>query len=153
MDYSIIVFDTAPTGHTLRLLQFPSTLEKGLGQLMSLKSKFGGMLGQVCSYYGKSFVYLSNYLPGTSHDACNIYVCIYRLMFVIYIYRLMFVNKLFHPTNLHAMNSSSPTFLLISMFFRLLWNPSLSLSLSNNCTGKKMVLVFIAYDAYKTTLL
>lgn len=47
MDYSVIVFDTAPTGHTLRLLQFPSTLEKGLARMMSLKSKFGGLLGQV----------------------------------------------------------------------------------------------------------
>ena len=47
MDYSVIVFDTAPTGHTLRLLQFPSTLEKGLSKIMSLKSKFGGLLGQV----------------------------------------------------------------------------------------------------------
>nr|XP_017234311.1 PREDICTED: ATPase ASNA1 homolog isoform X2 [Daucus carota subsp. sativus] len=52
MDYSIIVFDTAPTGHTLRLLQCPSTLEKGLGQLMSLKNKFGGMLGQMTRLFG-----------------------------------------------------------------------------------------------------
>lgn len=49
MDYSVIVFDTAPTGHTLRLLQFPSTLEKGLAKIMSLKSKFGGVLSQVTS--------------------------------------------------------------------------------------------------------
>ena len=47
MDYSVIVFDTAPTGHTLRLLQFPSTLEKGLAKMMSLKNKFGGLLNQV----------------------------------------------------------------------------------------------------------
>lgn len=47
MDYSVIVFDTAPTGHTLRLLQFPSTLEKGLTKMMTLKNKFGGLLSQV----------------------------------------------------------------------------------------------------------
>ncbi|CAN1188938.1 ATPase GET3A [Linum perenne] len=44
MDYSVIVFDTAPTGHTLRLLQFPSTLEKGLEKMMSLKHRFGGLV-------------------------------------------------------------------------------------------------------------
>ncbi|CAI0402952.1 unnamed protein product [Linum tenue] len=52
MDYSVIVFDTAPTGHTLRLLQFPSTLEKGLQKMMSLKHRFGGLLTQVTRMFG-----------------------------------------------------------------------------------------------------
>lgn len=47
MDYSVIVFDTAPTGHTLRLLNFPSLLEKGLNKLMALKGTVGSMMGQV----------------------------------------------------------------------------------------------------------
>jgi hypothetical protein len=47
MDYSVVVFDTAPTGHTLRLLQFPATLEKGLKKMMELKNRFGGLLDQV----------------------------------------------------------------------------------------------------------
>eukprot|EP00741_Cyanophora_paradoxa_P002657 tig00000615_g2578.t1 len=47
MDYETIVFDTAPTGHTLRLLQFPSILEKGLAKIMKLKNKFSGIFNQV----------------------------------------------------------------------------------------------------------
>lgn len=52
MDYSCIIFDTAPTGHTLRLLQFPTTLQKGLSKLMSLKGMFGGILSQLGSLFG-----------------------------------------------------------------------------------------------------
>ncbi|GMH22495.1 hypothetical protein Nepgr_024338 [Nepenthes gracilis] len=52
MDYSVVVFDTAPTGHTLRLLQFPSTMEKGLAKMMTLKNRFGGLLSQMTRIFG-----------------------------------------------------------------------------------------------------
>lgn len=47
MEFSCIVFDTAPTGHTLRLLSFPSTLEKSLNKFMGLSNSFGPMIQQV----------------------------------------------------------------------------------------------------------
>lgn len=52
MDYDVIVFDTAPTGHTLRLLNFPTLLEKGLAKLMQLKGTVGSMMGQVSRLMG-----------------------------------------------------------------------------------------------------
>ena len=49
MDFETIVFDTAPTGHTLRFLNFPSILEKGLSRLLSLKEKFSGIMANLGS--------------------------------------------------------------------------------------------------------
>lgn len=47
MEYSVIVFDTAPTGHTLRFLSFPSIMEKALAKLTQFGGRFGGMFQQV----------------------------------------------------------------------------------------------------------
>ena len=47
LSYEVIVFDTAPTGHTLRFLQFPTVMEKALAKLAQLSSQFGPMLNTV----------------------------------------------------------------------------------------------------------
>ena len=47
LSYEVIVFDTAPTGHTLRFLQFPTVLEKALAKFSTLGRSFGPMLNQV----------------------------------------------------------------------------------------------------------
>ena len=53
MNYSTIVFDTAPTGHTLRLLSFPKTMESAIGKLLDLKNRFQGLLTQVTAFMGQ----------------------------------------------------------------------------------------------------
>jgi arsenite-transporting ATPase len=52
MEFSCIVFDTAPTGHTLRFLSFPTVLEKALSKLSGLSGRFGPMMNQVSSMMG-----------------------------------------------------------------------------------------------------
>lgn len=48
MDAEVVIFDTAPTGHTLKLLGFPAALQSGIQKILQLKDKFSmvsGMLG------------------------------------------------------------------------------------------------------------
>lgn len=52
MEYSVVVFDTAPTGHTLRFLSFPSVLEKALTKFSSFGKSLGPMFQQVQNMMG-----------------------------------------------------------------------------------------------------
>lgn len=44
-DYDVIVFDTAPTGHTLRFLSLPDVLDSWIGKMISIRLKFSGLVG------------------------------------------------------------------------------------------------------------
>lgn len=45
--FDTIIFDTAPTGHTLRFLQLPQTLSKLLAKFDEISGKFGGLLNNL----------------------------------------------------------------------------------------------------------
>ena len=42
-----VIVDTAPTGHTLRLLELPEMLDSLVGKIVTLRERMGGMLGGV----------------------------------------------------------------------------------------------------------
>ncbi|TKX44313.1 MULTISPECIES: TRC40/GET3/ArsA family transport-energizing ATPase [unclassified Halorubrum] len=49
-----VVVDTAPTGHTLRLLQLPEIMDSMLGRVMKLRQRFSGMMDGLKGMFGGS---------------------------------------------------------------------------------------------------
>jgi len=47
-----VVIDTAPTGHTLRLLELPDVMESMIGRLIAFREKMSGMMGSVSGMFG-----------------------------------------------------------------------------------------------------
>lgn len=52
MAYDVVVFDTAPTGHTLRLLALPESVTKGLEAATKLKDQFSPLMTMAQSMMG-----------------------------------------------------------------------------------------------------
>ena len=46
-EYDAIVFDTAPTGHTLRFLSLPDVLDSWLGKVIKIRMKFSGIIDTI----------------------------------------------------------------------------------------------------------
>ena len=52
--FEYIVFDTAPTGHTLRLLKLPDVMSSAMGKLISVRSQVSSLADSVRSFVGGS---------------------------------------------------------------------------------------------------
>ena len=55
LDYDVVIFDTAPTGHTLRLLEMPNIIGKSLQKILELKLQFGSVIDSVGGILGNEF--------------------------------------------------------------------------------------------------
>jgi arsenite-transporting ATPase len=50
-EFDLIIFDTAPTGHTLRLLGLPETLSSWIGRILKLRLRFSKFFGRFKSLF------------------------------------------------------------------------------------------------------
>ncbi len=53
-DYDLVIFDTAPTGHTLRFLSLPETLSGWIGKLLKMRLKLGSIMGLMKSLFSSN---------------------------------------------------------------------------------------------------
>lgn len=51
--FTRIIFDTAPTGHTLRLLSLPDFLDQSIGKILKLKQKISSATSAIKSVFGQ----------------------------------------------------------------------------------------------------
>jgi len=51
-EYDIVIFDTAPTGHTLKLLQLPELTQSWLFRLIKMRRRMGGLLSGFKTLFG-----------------------------------------------------------------------------------------------------
>ena len=47
-----VIVDTAPTGHTLRLLELPEVMDTMVGKLLSFRERMSGMMGSITGLFG-----------------------------------------------------------------------------------------------------
>ncbi|MBD3228977.1 MAG: AAA family ATPase [Candidatus Lokiarchaeota archaeon] len=52
-DFEYIIFDTAPSGHTLRLLSLPEVLNSFFGKMIKLRMKLGNIWGKLKGLFSK----------------------------------------------------------------------------------------------------
>ncbi|MBD3157746.1 MAG: AAA family ATPase [Candidatus Lokiarchaeota archaeon] len=50
--YDRVIFDTAPTGHTLKLLELPDMLDSWLGRILTLRQRLSSMMSGFKSMFG-----------------------------------------------------------------------------------------------------
>jgi arsenite-transporting ATPase len=52
-DWEVVIFDTAPTGHTLRLLELPDVMDSTVGTLLGVKQQLSSVTSAVSSVLGR----------------------------------------------------------------------------------------------------
>ena len=50
--YDRVIFDTAPTGHTLKLLELPDLLDSWLGKILTMRQRLSSMMGSLRGMFG-----------------------------------------------------------------------------------------------------